>query len=76
VDDGGTQAPLFGLLRATIRSAIGGGRTTYKTLKRQTGVTRADIMWFARGTQSFRLSMADRLAAYCGLELGPRRKKG
>ena len=38
-------------------------------LERATGVKRGSIMRFLRGRQSLRLDMADRLAAYFGLEL-------
>jgi hypothetical protein len=47
-----------------------------KALERETGVTRASIMRFVKGTQSLRLDKADRLAAFFGLELRPKRKKG
>jgi plasmid maintenance system antidote protein VapI len=66
--------PISDLLRQTIRKAIEDGRTTYLALERDTGVTRASIMRFVRGDQSLRLDMADRLAAYFGLELRAKRK--
>jgi plasmid maintenance system antidote protein VapI len=62
------------LLRRTILRAIEEGRTNYKALERETGVTRASIMRFVRGSQSLRLDMADRLAAFFGLELRVKRK--
>jgi plasmid maintenance system antidote protein VapI len=68
------RAPISDLLRRTIAGAVEGGRTNYKALEREAGVTRASIMRFVRGSQSLRLDMADRLAAYFGLELRPRRK--
>ena len=40
------------------------GRANYKALERETGVTRASIMRFVRGSQSLRLDRADRLAAW------------
>jgi plasmid maintenance system antidote protein VapI len=43
-------------------------------IERATGVKRASIMRFLRGETSLRLDMADRLAAYFGLELRPQRK--
>jgi plasmid maintenance system antidote protein VapI len=67
-------APISDLLRRTIAQAIESGRTNYKALERETGVTRASIMRFVRGTQSLHLGMADRLAAHFGLELRPKRK--
>ncbi len=66
--------PISDLLRSTILEAVEAGRTNYKALVRETGVTRASIMRFVRGSQSLRLDMADRLAAYFGLELRPKRK--
>ena len=47
---------------------------SYKALERETGVTRASIMRFVKGTQFLRLDMADRLAAHFGLELRAKRK--
>jgi plasmid maintenance system antidote protein VapI len=66
--------PISELLRRTIREAVEGGRTNYKALERETGVVRASIMRFVRGTQFLRLDMADRLAAYFGVELRAKRK--
>jgi hypothetical protein len=73
---GDRPSPISNLLRRTIRDAIEANRATYKGLERETGVTRASIMRFARGGQFLRLDMADRLAAHFGLELRPKRKKG
>jgi plasmid maintenance system antidote protein VapI len=72
-DDTG-PAPISDLLRRIIAQAVESGRTNYKALERETGVTRASIMRFVRGTQSLHLGMADRLAAYFGLELRPKRR--
>jgi plasmid maintenance system antidote protein VapI len=66
--------PISDLLRRTVSGAVAAERTNYKALERETGVTRASIMRFVRGSQSLRLDMADRLAAYFGLELRPKRK--
>ena len=68
------QAPISDLLRGTIRRAIDAGETTYLALEHETGITRASIMRFVRGTQFLRLDMADRLAARFGLELRSKRK--
>src|SRR5262249_43581075 len=62
-------APISNVLRRTIAQAVESGRTNYLALERETGVTRASIMRFVRGTQSLHLGMADRLAAYFKLEL-------
>jgi plasmid maintenance system antidote protein VapI len=58
-------APITDLLRDTI--IVSG--IALKALERETGVKRASIMRFVAGKQSLRLDMADRLAAYFGLEL-------
>jgi plasmid maintenance system antidote protein VapI len=73
---GKEPSPISDLLQRTISEAVEAGRTTYLALERETGVTRASIMRFVRGSQSLRLDMADRLAAYFGLELRAKRKKG
>ena len=67
-------APISNLLRQTIAQAIESGRTNYKSLQRETGVTRASIMRFVTGKQFLRLDMADRLADYFGLELRQKQK--
>lgn len=58
-------APISDALR---RSILESG-LPFIALERETGVARASIMRFARGSQSLRLDMADRLAAYFGLSL-------
>ncbi len=58
-----------------LRAAIVASGVPYKTLERETGVTRASIMRFVRGSQSLRLDMADKLAAYLGLRLMPTKRK-
>jgi plasmid maintenance system antidote protein VapI len=71
---GEPPAPISDLLRRT----IAGSNIPYQRLERETGVQRASIMRFVRGTQSLRLDKADKLAAYYGLELRPakQRRKG
>jgi plasmid maintenance system antidote protein VapI len=44
-------------------------------IERETGVQRASISRFVRGERSLRLDMADKLAAYFGLELTPVKAK-
>ncbi len=68
MDRNGRGSPITGLLRRTIAES----GVPYKALERETGVTRASIMRFVRGSQSLRLDMADRLAEYFGLELRKR----
>jgi plasmid maintenance system antidote protein VapI len=67
-------APITDLLRRTLADAIESGRLTYTDLLRDTGLKRASMMRFVGGVQSIRLDMADRLAAYFGLELRPKGK--
>ncbi len=59
-------------LTAVLRDAIVESGISYKALSRDTGVARASIQRFVDGRQSIRLDMADRLAAYFGLELSKR----
>ena len=70
MSDRGRPTPISDFLRRVIAE----GGVPCKALERETGVTRASIMRFVRGSQSLRLDMADRLAAYFGLELRPKRK--
>jgi plasmid maintenance system antidote protein VapI len=70
MSQGDPPSPISDLLRR----AIAASGVPYKALERETGVARASIMRFVRGSQSLRLDMADRLAAYFGLELRPKRK--
>jgi plasmid maintenance system antidote protein VapI len=67
-------SPITALLRDTIRDAIASGRTSYNALALEADVAKASIMRFVRGTQSLRLDMADRLAAYFKLALQPEQK--
>ena len=58
-------SPITDLLRETIIAS----KLPLLTLQEETGVKRASIMRFIRGQQSLRLDIADKLAAYFGLEL-------
>ncbi len=65
------QSPITDPLKeAIIRSGM-----AYKILERETGVQRSSIQRFIDGRQSIRLDVADRLAAYFGLELIERGSK-
>jgi transcriptional regulator with XRE-family HTH domain len=55
-----------------LRKAIAESGMTYKALERETGVKRQSLMKFARGEQSLRLDMADKLAAYFSIEVRQR----
>ncbi len=69
MSSGTDPAPITNKLRrAIVESGV-----TYKALSRETGVARASIQRFVDGRQSLRLDMADRLAAYFGLELREQR---
>jgi plasmid maintenance system antidote protein VapI len=66
-----SKTPIATVLQRTIvKSGM-----TYLALERETGVARASIMRFVNGERTLRLNMADRLAAYFGLELVERRRK-
>ena len=57
-----------------LRRTILESGVAYIALERATGVQRASIMRFVRGSQSLRLNVADKLASYFGLELRAKRK--
>jgi plasmid maintenance system antidote protein VapI len=59
------KTPISDLLRRTIAES----GVSYNALQKETGVSRASIMRFVEGRQYLRLDMADRLAAYFGLDL-------
>jgi plasmid maintenance system antidote protein VapI len=61
-------------LTDSLRRAIVECGLSFKALESETGVLRQSLMKFVREQQSLRLDMADRLAAYFGLELRPKRK--
>ena len=44
---------------------------SFRAIERDTGVLRQSLMKFVRGETSLRLDVADKLAAYYGLELKP-----
>jgi plasmid maintenance system antidote protein VapI len=73
-NDDNKATPISELLRRTILEAVESGRTNYKALQRETGVTRASIQRFVDGRTYLRLDMADRLAAFFNLELKHKRK--
>jgi plasmid maintenance system antidote protein VapI len=59
------KQPMTDLLRRTIIES----KVPLLTLEQATGVQRASISRFIKGKQSIRLDVADKLAAYFGLEL-------
>jgi plasmid maintenance system antidote protein VapI len=56
-----------------LREALAEAHSLYAVGK-ATGVQKASLIRFARGEQSLRLDMADKLAAYFGLTLTAKRK--
>ena len=53
----------------TLRQAIRESGLPMLRIAKESGVERVSLIRFARGDQSLRLDIADRLAAYFGLEL-------
>jgi len=58
-----------------LRQTIIASGMPYLAIERETGVSRMSIVRFVEGRSSLRLDVADRLAAYFGLELVERRRK-
>lgn len=58
-----------------LRQAIADSGLPMLTISTDTGIERASLIRFARGDQSLRLDIADRLAEYLGLELVSRKRK-
>ncbi|HJZ57476.1 MAG TPA: helix-turn-helix domain-containing protein [Gemmataceae bacterium] len=57
-----------------LRQAILDSGLPLLQIAQNTGVERASISRFVRGKNSLRLDMADKLAAYFGLSLTPKKK--
>jgi plasmid maintenance system antidote protein VapI len=57
-----------------LRRAIVESGVPYLWIEQKTGVQRACISRFVAGKRSLRLDLADKLAAYFGLELRTKRK--
>lgn len=57
-----------------LKSAIESSGLTFKALERATGVTRQNLMAFIKGERTLRLDMADRVADYFGMIVGPAAK--
>ena len=66
-----TESPITGVLRQAI---IESGLPLLR-IANETGVQRASLSRFVRGKNSLRLDVADKLAAYFGLELTKTDKK-
>lgn len=66
-----TKAPITDLLRRVIADS----GIPLLRLSNETDVARASLIRFLRGETSLRLDVADKLAAYFGLELTQRKTK-
>lgn len=60
---------------SALRQAIAESGLSFIELERRTGVKRQSMMKFARGAQSLRLDMADKLLECLGLEVVKRKAK-
>ena len=58
----------------TLRKAIAQSDMSFLRLECETGILRQSLMKFARGEQVLRGDAYDKLAAFFGLELQPKRK--
>lgn len=54
-----------------LKRAIESSGLTFKALERETGVTRQSLMAFMKGERTLRLDIADQVANYFGLIVGP-----
>ncbi|MCX7421859.1 MAG: helix-turn-helix transcriptional regulator [Planctomycetia bacterium] len=57
-----------------LKKAIESSGMSIKALSRETGVVRQSMMHFMRGSRTLRLDIADKLAAYFKLTVGPATK--
>lgn len=57
-----------------LKTAIESSGLTFKALERETGVTRQSLMAFMKDERTLRLDIADKLAAYFKLTVGPETK--
>ena len=58
-----------------LREAIAESDASFREIERRTGVKRQSLMKFARGEQSLRLDLADRLADFFGLDVARRKER-
>lgn len=63
-------------MTAALKQAVSQSELPLQRLEKATGVQRGSIMRFMAGRQSLRLDMADKLAAYFGIECRQTRRKG
>ena len=62
-----TEQPITDALKTAIESS----GMSIKALSRETGVARQSMMHFMRGSRTLRLDIADKLAAFFKLNVGP-----
>ncbi len=65
----------YGSITEALRQAILDSEVNFRELERETRVKRQSLMKFARGEQSLRLDMADKLAEFFGIEVVKRKGK-
>ncbi len=65
----------FDSMTEALQQAILDSELNFRELERETGVKRQSLMKFARGEQSLRLDMADRLAEFFGFDIVKREAK-
>jgi len=70
---GDSKPTLSDVIREALREAT--KSQSIRAVARATGVPHPSLIRFLRGDQSLRLDMADRLAAYLGVEAGRRPKE-
>ena len=70
-----TKRKTYKTMTDALRQAIADSDLSFKAMERETGVIRQSLMPFARGEQSLRLDIADKLAVYFGLEIIKRNRK-
>ena len=58
-----------------LRQAIAERNVSFRAIERDTGIKRQSLMKFAKGEQSLRLDIADRLAVYFELQVTKRKDK-
>jgi len=63
------------LLREALAEAVEQGQSI-RSIAREAGLKHPALLKFLRGDQSLRLDLADRLAAYLGIESRRTRRKG
>jgi len=64
------------MMTDALRRAIAEGGIPFLGLEQGTGIKRQSLMKFARGEQSLRLDLADRLAAFFGFKVvAPKRQQ-